>query len=1096
MPDFTVISSNRLEILADRLSEIVRHPKSSPLEPETIIVQSRGMERWVSMALAHRNKICANVWYPFPNSFLKTMFRRILSDLPERSPFERDSLAFKILKTLPAILKSSLFSPLQRYLADDDSGLKAFQLSMRLADLYDQYLVFRPEMIIQWEAGQSDDSPDTRWQAELWRTLVGGKKKAPHRAYLQQEFLARLKSPALDPNDLPSRISIFGISYLPPFHLQSLAGLSRVVPVNIFLLSPCREYWADILTVSEMFRLTRETGREADAGENLHMEQGHPLLASMGHLGKEFFYLIHQYDVQTEDYFETPNGTALLFRLQSDILHLKDRTGPILRRDGTPDTDTLESFRATIHNGTADRSIQIHSCHSPMREIEVLRDNLLALFEEDPDLKPHDIIVMAPDIGVYAPYISAVFDSQGGESPVIPYGIADQSTGRMSPVVQSFLSLLDMPGSRFGASRVVGLLRAAGIKERFRLTSPDVDTIARWISDVNIRWGRDAKSRERKDLPGYAGNTWQAGIERLLLGYAMPGHEQAMFADILPYDHIEGGDAQILGRFLEFLSRLFDWSARLDHVFSPATWQSLLNEMLECFIAINENTDRDLQYLYNSLEGLGALEKLAEFSEPLDLEVVRAYIEEHIDAASAGEGGFLSGGVTFCALLPMRSIPFKVVCLIGMDADAFPRDNHPLGFDLIARHSRAGDRSRRKDDKYLFIEALVSARRNLYLSYVGQSIQDNSDIPPSVIVSELIETLTTGFGVPESHLVVRHPLQAYSKRYFEEGEPELFSYSRENFIAAAGAGDSRVLASFFTGPLSEPPAEFVTLRLAHLCQFFTHPIRYLARRRLRLYLDESDQQLEDKENFSLDALGRYHLKQELLNARISGHDLGDRFPVQKAKGNLPLGTVGTVLYGQMAKETDQFAGEISKFIGDEPAESLLIDLAVGGFQLVGSLDGLHRQGRIQVRYARRKAKDWLSVWICHLVLCTLKDRHHPAVSVLVDTDGAVRFRPVDRPETVLTELLEIYREGLCRPVHLFPELSYRYAQLVAADGKDPQEATVLVRKQWIGSDFHKGVMEDPYYKLCFGRNDPFDNEFRVLAEKIFLPLRLHAEDLG
>lgn len=1094
MPDFTVINSNRLETLADRLAEIVRHPLSSPLEPETIIVQSRGMERWVSMALAQRNEICANVWYPFPNTFIETMFRRILPDLPERSPFDRGVLTFRILKTLSTILNRPQFSSLQRYLDDDDSGLKAFQLSMRLADLYDQYLVFRPEMILQWERGQGDDSSDSRWQAELWRALVGGKKDR-HRARLQQEFLVRLKSASINPNDLPSRISIFGISYLPPFHLQSLVGLSRIVPINIFLLSPCREYWADILTVSEMYRLTGKSGPNADAAENLHMEQGHPLLASMGHLGKEFFYLINQYDVQIEDCFETVGGIDLLFQLQSDILHLRDRTEAKLRQDDTPVADTPESFQSTLENGIADRSIQIHSCHSPMREIEVLRDNLLALFEEDPDLMPRDVIVMTPDIGTYAPYIRAVFDAQEGDDLVIPYGIADQSAGRMSPVVRSFISLLDMPGGRFGASRVAGLLGSAGIKERFRLTTPDIDTISRWISDVNIRWGRDAKNRERNGLPAYADNTWQAGIERLLLGYAMPGKGQAMFSDILPYDHIEGGDAQILGRFLEFLSQLFDWSGRIDHAFSPAAWQPLLSEMLECFIAINETTDRDLQYLHRCLEGLGAMERLAEFSEPLDLEVVRAYIENQIDAGS-GAGGFLSGGVTFCALLPMRSIPFKVVCLIGMNADAFPRDNHPLGFDLIARHPRPGDRSRRKDDKYLFLEALVSARRNLYISYVGQSIQDNSHIPPSVIVSELIENITKGYGIPEGNLVVRHPLQAYSKRYFEDGEPELFSYSRENFVAAAGAGESRVLSPFFTEPLTEPPAEYCTLRLENLCQFFTHPVRYLAKRRLRLLLDGSDQQLEDKENFSLDALGRYHLKQELLSARNSGHDLEERFPAQKARGDLPLGAVGSVLYGQMALETEQFAEEISKFIEDEPAESISIDLAVGGFQLLGSLNGLHQQGRIQVRFARRKAKDWLSVWICHLVLCALEDRHHPDVSILVDTDGTVRFRPVDRPETVLKDLLENYREGLCRPLHFFPELSYRYVQLITIEGKDPQEALSSVRKQWIGSDYQKGVGEDPYYKLCFGSSDPFDEEFQKLAKKIFSPIRKHAEALG
>jgi exodeoxyribonuclease V gamma subunit len=1095
MPNFTVFSSNRLEILSDRLAEIVRRPLSSPLEAETIIVQSRGMERWISLALARRNKICANVWYPFPNTFLETMFRRILPDIPHPSPFNREILTFKILKNLSAILDRPQFSLLRRYLADDDNGLKAYKLSLKLADLYDQYLVFRPELILQWDAGQGDDSPDGRWQAELWRILASGMEKK-HRAYLQQEFLARLESTPASTSDLPSRVSIFGISYLPPFHLQSFIGLSRIAPVNLFLLSPCREFWADILSVSEMYRLSRKSSSKTDATESLHMEQGHPMLASMGQLGKEFFYLINQYDVHIEDCFESADGIDLLSRLQSDILNLKYRATPRFHPDGSAAVDTVEKIHSETEYGAADGSIQIHSCHSPMREIEVLRDNLLALFEQDADLKPRDVIVMTPDIGAYAPYISAVFDIREGDNPVIPFGIADQSTRRMSPVTRSFLSLLDIPGSRFGASRVLGLLGSAGVKERFGFADAEVETIARWVDHVNIRWGRDAESRKRKGLPGYTDNTWVAGIERLLLGYAMPGHDRArMFSGILPYDHIEGGEAQILGRFLEFLSRLFEFSVRLDNALSPAAWQSVLSESLNSFIAIDESTERDIQYLHSCLGAFGRLESLTEFSEPLAFEVVRAHIENKIDG-SYGEGGFLSGGVTFCAMLPMRSIPFEVVCLIGLGADAFPRDDHPLGFDLITRHPRAGDRSRRKDDKYLFLEALISARRNLYISYVGQSVQDNSHIPPSVLVTELIENIAKGFGLSEGDLVVRHPLQAYSKRYFVEKEPSLFSYSRENFIAAAVADEASAPPPFFSEPLSGPPAEFRTLRLEHLCQFFAHPVRYLTRWRLRLHFEEPEQRSEDKENFNLEALGRYHLKQELLSARLSGHDLRDYFYVQKAKGDLPLGTVGRVLYEKLEQDAKWFAEEISEFISEETSECVPIDMAVGKFRLQGTLGGLYRQGRIQARFARRRAKDWLSVWIYHLVLCSLKGHPHPAVSILIDTDGAVRFKPVKRPEAVLRDLLENYLEGLRRPLHFFPELSYGYVKMVGIEGKKPEAAYTAVRKQWSGSDYRKGVSEDPYYRLCFGGSDPFDDEFQFLAQKVFSPLLAHAEISG
>ena len=1086
MPDFTVISSNRLEILADRLAEIVRQPLATTLEAETVIVQSRGMERWISLALARRNKICANVWYPFPNIFLESLFRKIFPDLPETSPFNRDILSFRILKILPFFLDRPHFTALRRYLKDDDNGLKAYQLSQRLADLYDQYLVFRPEIILQWDAGQGESSSDYRWQAELWRALARGKEKQ-HRAYLNQEFQKRIETIPMVADRLPSRICLFGISYLPPFHLHSFIGLSKLVPVYLFLMSPCREYWADILTKSQMIRLAEKSKEKLAVDEFLHMEQGHPLLASMGDLGKEFFQSINEYDIQIEDCFASVAGIDLLTHIQSDLLDLIDPAISAPRQHATNHDKKLQADLKGTATRSADGSIQIHSCHSPMREIEILRDRLLDLFERDPGLKPRDVIVMTPDIGTYAPYITAVFDIHDGDGPFIPYGIADQSIGQTNPLTQCFLSLLDMPASRFSASRVLTLLSAAGIKERYGLTSADLEKITHWVGDVNVRWGRDSNDRRRNGLPATKENTWKAGVERMMLGYAMRGNGQRMFSEILPYDHIEGGDTKILGRFIEFLHRLFEWSERLDTSLPPAAWQSLLTQLLDRFIAITPDTDRDVQYIHGCLEEFGRMEQLAGFTEPLSLKMVRMHLENQFDRR-LGESGFLSGGVTFCAMLPMRSIPFKVVCLIGLNTDAFPRDDHPLGFDLIAEHPRRGDRSRRKDDKYLFLEALVSARKVLYLSYIGQNVQDNSHVPPSVLVSELIDTIKTSFGLTEEDLVVRHPLQAYSKRYFNEREAHLFSYSGENLLAAAGAGTASVPPPFFERHLSVVSNEADTLRLEELCQFFTHPVRYLAKKRLNIRLDEPESMLEDKENFQMNALGRYQMKQILLSAVSSGLELGDFFPVVRAKGDLPQGTVGRVLYGQLGWETKQFAAEMSQIIEGESADTLPVNLTVAGFNLKGLLTGLYSHGRVQVRFARRRAKDWLTVWIYHLVLSALRGEASRPESILLDTDGTVSFQPVKHPHTYLKKLVVTYQEGLRRPLHFFPELSLRFVQMVRNEAKDPDAALKTIQDLWIGSDYKKGVSQDPYYRRCFGETNPFDEEFKSLAEMVFVPI--------
>jgi exodeoxyribonuclease V gamma subunit len=1022
--------------------------------------------------------------FPFPNAFLDDVFRRILPDLPDPSPFDPEILTFSIMKRLPAFLRRPAFADLKRYLLDDAKGVKLYQLAVRVADLFDQYLVFRPEMILQWEAGQGGNGSDDLWQAELWRDLSRGKNSV-HRARLHRNLLRRLDMLPVATVGLPSRISVFGISYLPPFHLHVLAGLARISPVYLFLLNPCREYWADILSRRAMHRLTRKIARGTVDADALHMEQGHPLLASLGGLGKEFLVSISATEAHIEDCFVPVDEHSLLTNLQADIFYLRDQS------------DSRPAERVAIEDAgptRADASVQIHACHGPLREIEVLHDRLLAMFEEHPDLRPRDVIVMAPDIVAYTPYIRAVFDTQTDAGHTIPYSIADQGAGSNKGVLRSFLALLDLKGSRFEATRVLGLLELTGIKERFGLTADDLTSIARWVRDVNIRWGRDAAGRMRIGLPGLAENTWQAGIDRLLLGYAMPGSDRRMFDGILPYDHIEGSDAMVLGRFIAFLQHLFEWAERLEKSMPPADWRDVFIELLERFIAVDENAEQEVQQLRRILDNFGYLEGRAGFAVPLELEVVRTHLENTLERTHAG-GGFISGGVTFCAMLPMRSIPFEVVCLIGMNTAAFPRESTPLGFDLMARFPRPGDRSRRRDDKYLFLEALVSAARVFYISYVGQSVQDNSEIPPSVIVSELIDTIEGSYGIPAVNLVVRHPLQAYSPRYFDDSEAALFSYSLENFMAAAGGAVSDGPQPFFNGPLAPPPTDWQTLHLEQLCQFYSQPARFLVEQRLGILLKDKSLLPQDKENFSLDALSGCRIGQDLIEARLAGHDLADHYQIQRAKGDLPQGNIGRLFYGLLQKQTEAFAAKLLEIIADEHAETLPVDLTLSGIRLTGVLEGLYPQGRIQVRFARRRAKDYLSAWIYHLVMCGSTLNGRVPVTTLVGADGIARIRPVDRPDAILQEILETFKEGLCRPLHFFPDLSLHFLKLTIEGGKPMNAAIETVRKKWVGTDFQRGMSEDPYVRLCFGCSDPIDEQFERLAEKIVAPLLRHVEEL-
>jgi len=1068
MQGLNIFTSNRLEILAEQLAMIFREPLSSPISTEIIVVQSRGMGRWISMELARQSGVCANCAFPFPNAFLQEMFDKLLPDLPDESPFDPVAMTFRIMKILPECIQLPSFESIERYLEDDTKGMRLFQISQKIADLFDQYLVFRPEMIFGWERGK-----ENHWQANLWRKLSSGKEKM-HRAWLRKALFEKIRNQSHEIENFPDRVSIFGISYLPPFYLDTFVQISKLTQVNLFLMNPCREYWGDIVSDREIKKIQGKYTQYISTSEELYLEKGNRLLSSMGTLGRNFFSMISGLDCRVYEQFEDKYGHNLLSEIQSDILQLKDRNKTVVT-----DLDT---------------SIQIHSCHSPMREIEVLHDNLLAMFEEDPDIMPKDIIVMATDIELYAPFVQAVFDGQTDEALRIPFTIADQSFRKESRVIDGFMSILDLKDSRLGAISVMALLESPSIKEKFGLADSDIEIAERWIKETNIRWGIDAESRRKKGLPGFSENTWKAGIDRLLLGYAMPGFDRQMFSGILPYDHIEGDEVKVLGKFLKFLDLVFTCIDSLDQVRTLSGWHTTLGEILEQFFALDEDAEQEIRVLRQILDDMSKQESLSGFDKLIEIEVVRSYLDNLLKHEHFGTG-FISSGVTFCAMLPMRSIPFKVICLVGMNTDAFPRESQTLGFDLMKINPRIGDRSRRNDDKYLFLEALVSARKKFYISYVGQSIKDNSLIPPSVLVSELIDYIKEGFGLSEEWLVTLHRLQAFSPEYYKVNN-KLFSYSRENFIARRNIYDEQKEIPFLnSAKLTEPNQEWKKLEIDNLCAFFGNPARFLLEKRLGICLYETIPVSDEREKFSLDNLEKYLIGQDLVENRFSGSDLNDSLSLQKAMGQLPHGNVGDYVFNEMSVDAEAFVRKTKKHIKGEPFDDLEIEIDIAGYNLFGRFTDIHEHGLIQIRYANVKPKYLLNTWIYHLILNVLDDNRYPAKSYLICKDTAWEFAQAKNSKDVLKNLFKFFWKGMSEPLHFFPESSFEYAQKMLIKNQTEQAALNFAQKKWIGSDFSRGESEDPYFELCFGKTDPLDKDFEKIAEKIFAPLLDHCTEI-
>ncbi|MBU0674237.1 MAG: exodeoxyribonuclease V subunit gamma [Proteobacteria bacterium] len=1058
---FYLHESNRLESLAEMLARQMAEQPLPPMIAETVVLQSGGMARWLSMMLAGQLGVIANLDCPFPNEFLGRMFRIVLPEQASRPSFDKDVVRWQLMQVLAEMSGRKGFEPIDGYLMGG-GGVKLFQLAGRVADLFDQYLIYRPEMMTLWEGGEGD-----HWQARLWRELRQrpGAGQAVTRAELYQDFFVGLDQLPPD-SGLPGRFAIFGISSLPPFHLQLFAALARVVDVHFYVMNPCREYWFDILPERTMDRL-RLAGPEDD--QALHLTVENPLLASLGRQGRDLFSLLQEFDLETDEAFVAPGDQeisrgTMLAMVQEDILALQV---------GEPCQDEAIC---------CDRTITFHSCHSPLRELEVLHDQLLAAFAEIPGLEPREIIVMAPDINRYSPLIRAVFESRDARGKTLPFTIADRSLRHEGRLVKILFHILELNGGRFEVGRILALLEFEGIRHRGGFSSEDLEVIKRWVEDLRIRWGIDEFDKEGIGLPGQRENTWRAGLDRLLLGYAMAGDGRQLFAGILPYSEMEGGATETLGRFLNWIEGLFKMIRELAVPRTLAQWASVLTEIFDALILTPEEDDPEAVMIRKQLNVMTELQEQSGYDASLELAVILGWLE----TALAAEGlsmGFLTGGITFCELLPMRAVPFQVVCLLGMNDGDFPRSSMVPSFDLITARPRLGDRSRRLDDRYLFLEAILSARQRLLVSYVGKSISDGGVLQPSVVVSELREYLVKRFPRAGGHLV-EHPLHGFSPEYFRSNERGLFSYSERNCRAATVWEAPPVQRPFLSGELAEVTSECRQVTLDDLLSFYRNPTRFFCRYRLGLEQPRGLDSQEVSEPFELVPLERYQLGSLILDDSLLGRSLEQEYPHFQGMGCLPHGSVGQVAFTELAEETVTLGRQVHERIEGRQCLSRSCSLEIDGITITGTLDWFDQTGQVLYRFAKLKGSDLLGGWIRHLFFNL--GGGDGGETLVVGKDKTCSFAPEVAGWDVLVSLFRLYLRGLRMPLPFFPETSLAY---VLQAGKKGEEAGIVAAMNaWRGGMYSRGEGQDPLCRLCHGEDEVLGALFREIAGIVYLPL--------
>jgi exodeoxyribonuclease V gamma subunit len=876
---------------------------------------------------------------------------------------------------------------------------------------------------------------------------------------------------------LPERVSLFAISSLPPLFVEVLHALAAHTRIELYLHSPTDQFWADLVSQKT---LARKRLAEPETAEL--WETGNSLLASWGRQGQALqdLLLMQETPATEEDAFSAPVPESLLQHLQRDIFTLRPMAAP--------------GERIAI---AADASLQVHVCHSPQRECQVLHDGLLAMLDGDLALRPEDMLVMVPEISLYAPYIEAVFEQDAeSDRPFIPWNLSDISLRDEHPLVRVFLQLLDLPHSRFSHTEILSCLEVPELAERFGLDGEALAQIREWLAQARLRWGLSGAHKRQFGLPGTEENTWAQVERRLFGGYALG--EGEMFEGIAPIAGVDGARGEILGRFWRLLSCLTDYAERLRRPRRAGEWQECLGRLLDDIFGEQEDEEGRIQKIRDALAELAV--QVGGLEETLPVALVRHWLERQLGTQTR-HGRYFSGGVTFCGMRPMRSLPFKVICVLGLHDQAFPRRDQPAEFDRMREHWRPGDPRKGAEDRYLFLETLLCARQVLYLSYVGRDIRNNSERQPSVLLRELLDYIDQQYVAVDGKAGVRlsarltrvHPLQPFSPRNYR-GEPR--SYDGD-WCAVAQAMRQPLRpepagADWNRTRLSAAPDVLHTVSLMQLLRFVRHPVRFFVNTRLQVYLREAPPG-EDDEVFSLDALQSFSLKQRLVDDYLKGRPTPARQLC--AEGILPHGAFADLAWRQESLKVQPLTQRLAAYRA-HPPEQRLVDLlfedeTAGPLRLAGQIKGIYPGiGLLRYRPGILKGPDILGLWLEHLAWCAAESAGDKCSTLHGTTGQFTITQSLDPAEARahLARYLQWYREGLHRPLPLLPGASPAWARAVKNGGRaDPLTAAFSA---WNGNEFSgiPGDKDDPYIALVMRgvAGDPIGQpEFTELAEAFY-----------
>ncbi len=1081
------------------LMAVLKHVPNDPMVPEWIGIQSRGMKQWIAAQMADNLGICTNIHFLFPRQIIDHLINDQGDD--QKESLNEDILLWHIMRLLNKCKSANEISNIQDYIRDDETGKKLYQLSLEIAKIFDDYQVYRPSMLMEWQRHSNHaflKDSDAQWQAWLWKNILSDDPHN-HIAYKISHFLEKFDKKNINKAYLPLRISFFGISAMPTIFLQVFEKISQIMDINLFLLTPSNQFFFDIKSDKQMGQISFNQGMPINL-DQLYYEVKNPLLSSLGTAGKNFQSSLESFNYHEpfNDLFSDPlqESDTMLAYLQSDILNLVYRKQ---EREDLP-----------VKIELSDNSVSIHACHSPMREAQVLKDLLLNEFENNSDLAPHDIIVVMPDIESYAPFIESVFALENA----LPFSISDRKKRSESEPIEAFFKILALRNSRLEQTLVLDLLISESIAKKFDISFDEIAMIEKMVKGAAVLWGKDADHRQMFDLPVFEENTWVFGLQRLFMGMAMPENHDKLIKDILPCQSFEGLDLKVLGKLALFCNTLFAALEKLRGKKNIEKWCWVLKSICDSLMDRNFHNGEDLTFLLQIIDKLKQDSHGAGFDQAISFDVIYSIMENKLDQ-NISQGKFLTGKIIFCNTMPMRSIPFKIVVLMGMDEKSFPGQGFRPEFDLIKKYPKPCDKIQRDEARNLFLETLLSARSKFIITYTGINLQDNSKKPCAGVVSELLDTMEHSFIFPESYIYhFFHPLHPFNQEYFIKSHA-YFSFSQDNCEIAKALSKMRSAHHLFLKTdarvkLKEPVS---SINLFDMISFFKNPVQWYMKEGLDIKIPDMEEattkdQGRAREPFNLSGLDQYTLGSFLVdyNSRLPkepGESEEPRktakknyYPILKAGGKLPFGEKGKLEYENILALAHPVIDAAKIIASKTKLPAIAGEIDINSIIVSDNIAQITQDGAYYLSFGKLNGSRLVSAWIKHLFLNLTAPNGYPRNTIVMGRDPQGKkellkyyFLPLESNALqYFSELVQIYLKGRENVFYFACETSWQLVQALSKNSFNLEPGTLSktmnsfkIKNSWYGNDFQEGEKNNPYISLCLENSDPFESVDKLIA---------------